>query len=63
MRHPDPDTLRQHARDLRRDALSGIACGAAVKWRSLMESLRERRPALPRIHAAYPCQSPAAPHP
>ena len=63
MTHTDPDLLRDHARNLRREAFSGIACGVAVKWRSLMESLRERRPALPLPHAAYPCQSPAAPHP
>jgi len=63
MTHPDPDTLRHQARDLRREALAGIACGAAVKWRSLMETLQERRPALLLPHAAYPRQSPAAPHP
>ena len=56
MRYPEPDTLREQARALRREALAGIACEGAIKWRSLIDLLRKRRPPLPTSHAPHPCQ-------
>ena len=53
-RYPDPFTLERNARELRREALSGIAEAAAVKWRALVGRLP---------HAPHPRQVPAPAHP
>ena len=53
-RYPDPFLLQREARALRREALSGIARGVAIKWRTLVA----RSPDAP-----YPCQGPAPTHP
>jgi hypothetical protein len=63
MRYPDPDTLRDQARALRAEALSGIAREGAIKWRSLMDLLRKRRPPLATAHAPHPCQVAPQTHP
>lgn len=63
MNRPDPDILRRNAEALRREALSGIAREAGIKWRSLMDLLRTRRPPRPHSHAPHPCQVPAETHP
>ena len=63
MRYPDPDYLREHARALRREALSRIACEGTIKWKALMDLLRKRRPPLPTAHAPLACQGPAPTHP
>lgn len=61
-RYPDPFTLQENARRLRREALSGMADGVAIKWKALAALLRRRRPPLRSSHASYPCQSPTPSH-
>ena len=61
-RHPDPFVLQDNARALRREALAGIACKGAIKWKSLLAFLRSERPPLRPSHAPYPCQGPAPTH-
>ena len=60
-RYPDPFTLQENARHLRREALAGIAHGAAIKWKTLVALLR--RPPLRSSHASYPCQGSTPSHP
>ena len=48
-------TLRDRAQALRREELGRIACVAAIKWQTLLQST-------PR-HAPLPCQIPTATHP
>ena len=53
-RYPDPFVLQRNARALRREALSGIACEAAIKWKALLAGLS---------HAPLPRQGPTPTHP
>jgi hypothetical protein len=69
MRYPDPWTLRREAQELRREELRRIGCLAAIKWASLMHSLRVRLspilgapPRTPARHAPHPCQIPSPTH-
>jgi hypothetical protein len=69
MRYPDPQTLSRSAQELRREELRRIGCAAAIKWASLMHSLRVRLPLVlsgperaPARHAPHPCQSPSPTH-
>ena len=62
-RYPDPLTLQENARRLRREALAGMAHGAAIRWRTLVALIRRRRPPLRSIHASNPCQGPSPSHP
>lgn len=52
-RYPDPFVLQRNARALRREALAGIASGAAIKWRALLARLS---------HAPLPRQGPTPSH-
>jgi hypothetical protein len=61
-RYPDPLTLQENARRLRREALSGMARGAAIRWKTLVALLRRRRPPLRSSHAPHPCQGPTPSH-
>ena len=61
-RYPDPFVLQENARALRREALAGIALEGAIKWKSLMDLLRNGRPPLRQSHAPNPCQGPAPSH-
>lgn len=69
MRYPDPLALRRRAQALRREELRRIGCAAAIKWASLMHSLRARLPLVlsgpertPAHHAPHPRQSPSPTH-
>ena len=61
-RHPDPFRLRENARALRREALSGIASEGAIKWETLVALLTEKASAAPTPNAPLPCQGPAPSH-
>ena len=69
MGYPDPQRLRNRASELRCEELRRIGCAAAIKWASLMHSLRLRLPLVlsgpqrtPARHAPHPCQSPSPTH-
>lgn len=69
MGYPDPQMLTNRALKLRREELRRIGCAAAIKWASLMQSLRARLPLVlsgpertPARHAPHPCQSPPPTH-
>jgi hypothetical protein len=69
MGHADPHRSRNRARELRREELRRIGCAAAIKWASLMHSLRVRLPLVlsgpertPARHAPHPCQIPSPTH-
>jgi len=61
-RYPDPFTLQENARRMRREALAGMAHDAGIKWKTLVAHLRRRRPPLRSSHAPYPCQGPTPSH-
>ena len=69
MGYIDPQMLRSRAVKLRGEELRRIGCAAAIKWASLMHSLRVRLPLVlrgpertPARHAPHPCQSPSPTH-
>ena len=69
MGYIDPQMLRSRAVKLRGEELRRIGCAAAIKWASLMHSLRLRFPLVlsgpertPAHHAPHPCQSPSPTH-
>jgi hypothetical protein len=53
-RYPDPSVLQLQARALRREALSGIAQAAAIKWKALLDAAS---------NAPHPRKGPAPSHP
>jgi hypothetical protein len=52
VRHPDPNTLRRNAQELRREELARIARDAGLKWSTFRKA----------FHAPFPSQVASPPH-